>query len=168
MKNDDISLDRNCGGTSIVKEFFKHLLPRGDIRRYPPRFLDGCKHTCSYAHRSFRRCIFLKNYRAVFPSSTPPCFFPLFYLAHSRYVNTSPSLTAQDAKGNIYRLAGKAKRLAFQAFHRYPPAVSSDCVFMRAEIPENKSQHTPGHSFPKVDDTTEIVLQNFLSRTRDV
>lgn len=34
-------------------------------------------------------------------------------------LRTSPLLTAQDAKGNIYRLAGKAKRLAFRAFHQY-------------------------------------------------
>lgn len=102
------------------------------------------------------------------PFFYPSLFFPPFYVAQLSLREHVTLLTAHDARGNIYRLAGKAKRLTFHAFHRYPPSVSSDCVFMRAEIPENKSRHTPGRSFPKVDDTTEIVLQYFLNKTRDV
>lgn len=107
---------------------------------------------------------YFEELQGCVPFRCPSLFLPPFYVAHSRYEHVT-LLTARDAKGNVYGLAGKAKRL--QAFHRYPPSLSSDCVFMRAEIPENKSRHTPGRSFPKVDDTTEIVLQNFLSRTRE-
>lgn len=148
-----------CGGMSIVKEFFKHPLPRGDIRRYPPRFLDGCKHTCSLMHTA-------RSVGAYFWRTAGLCSLPLPLLTSSPFLHSALSLrehvtllTAQDAKGNIYRLAGKAKRFAFQAFHRYPPSVSSDCVFMRAEIPENKSRHTPGHSFLKVDDTVKTTFK---------
>lgn len=142
--------DEYCNG------IFQASTPTWGYLPLPPTFLDGCKHTCWYAYRPFRRCIFPENYRAAFPSFTPPSFpFLRSTLSLREHVTL---LTVQDAKGTIYRSAGKAKRLAFQAFHRYPPSVSSDCVFMRAEIPENKPRHTPGHSFPKVDDTTEIVL----------
>jgi len=128
-----------CGGT-YCEGNFQASTPTWGYLPLPPTFLDGCEHTCSYAYRSFRWCIFLKNCRAVFPSYIPPYFSPFLPSTFSlrEYVTL---LTAQDAKGNIYRLAGKAKRLTFQQFHQYPPSVSSDCVFMRAEIPENKSQH---------------------------
>lgn len=42
-KDDGISSDRARGGTSIVKEFFKHPLPRGvhiALPPSPPRLLD--------------------------------------------------------------------------------------------------------------------------------
>jgi len=66
-----------CGGTNIVKEFFKHPLPRG-TRHHPPRFLDKCKHTCWYAHVSSASAYFWRTTRAAFPSFIPPYFFPLF------------------------------------------------------------------------------------------
>jgi len=114
-KNDDISLNRSCRGTSIVKEFFKHSLPRWrHTRHYPPRSVDGNERTCVDMHTA-------RLADAYFGEELQGTVYSLLPL--SLFMHNTPSLrehvtllTAQDAEGNIYRLAGKAKRLAF---HRY-------------------------------------------------
>jgi len=106
---------QTCRGRSIVREFLKHSLPRGSTRCYPPRFLDECKHTCWYAHPvppvhfGFRRTTKLHS-------------LPLSHFTSSLFLHSTFSLreyvtllTAQDAKGNVYRSAGKTKRFAYQA-----------------------------------------------------
>lgn len=135
---------RICGGTSIVKEFFKHLLPRGVVAT-PHVFSTDASTRVGMHTAPSADAYFLKNCRAVcaFPSFIPPYFFPLFTL-HTLVTWTRHPLDRARCEGE--RLAGKAKRLAFQAFHWY---LSSDCVFMRAENLENKLCHTPGRSFLK-------------------
>lgn len=44
-KDDDISLDRACGRTSIVEGIFQ--APTWCTCRHPPRFFDGSEHTCA-------------------------------------------------------------------------------------------------------------------------
>lgn len=138
MKNGDISLD---GGGTYCEGIFQASTPTWGYSPLPPTFPRWMRAHVFLCIPLVPPVHIFEELKGSVPFLYPSLLFPPFYLAYSRYVNTSPSWPPQDAKGNIYRLAGKAKRLAFQAFHRYPPSVSSDCVFMRAEIPENKSQH---------------------------
>lgn len=139
-----------------MKEFFKHPLPRGVHVATPHVSTTSARvdtHTC---HSFLAGAYFRRNCGPICARFSP-CL-PFTY--------NTPSLREPCHSLDRAHTKGKHSPLFSWESHEIrlpgvPPrrrCLSPDCVFMRAEISEDKPRHTPGRSFPRVDDINEIVF----------
>lgn len=113
-KDDDISLDRACGRTSIVEGIFQ--APTWYTCRHPPLptfFRRKRAHVCEYSHRSSRR----NAYFGGTMSLHSPLFSPSPFAGHTLVIcehsfSFSPSWSRKMRGGTAHCLVGKTKRLA--------------------------------------------------------